>query len=282
MKKLKLLICALSIFSIVSCNVENSSNEEPNVLDLRIKKNGNVSTTRTTRNNATVNPDGSVQTTHVKAEAVTGGILFTITKPTDATYDDGFGYVAIYREEAGVRTTYCVLPWGVTSYEPILYPFCEPGESYDFLIQIESTYSNDNGRVDQYIERMTITATDGIGDIDYSNVNDKQWLTASQNGSDTTVNLVDCIPPEAANVVTYVSYFEGDRDWSNPNTKWVKEYTSNTIEFNVTETGLIDDLTSRGVTQFFAQYSFQFTLDAYPQFAQIRTMTLDSNIVNIQ
>jgi len=260
----------------------NDDDDSKEVLDLRIKKNGNPVPLQSVTEVGEPKADGSVQSTHVKIEAAAGGILFTITKPSDSTYGDGFGYVAIYRIENDVQTTCCVLPWGASSYEPFIYPFCESGETYRFKVQIESTHSNDNGRVDQYHEYLTIKATDGIGDIDYSNINSRDWLSASQSGDDALVSLSDCIPPDANSVKTTIQYFVGDGDFDKASTKYLSTYNATKIEFDRREPGLIETVKSKGASQFFAEYFFSFKLDAYPQFADIKTKTLRSNIVTIK
>lgn len=282
--KVKLLVLMLTaIFYFSSCN-NNNAESEPTILDLRIKKDGVPATSRIIKEHGTSNEDGSVQTTHVKAEQAPGGILFTINRPSGSTYDNGFGYVAIYRiEEVEVgQTTVCVLPYGQMNHEPVLYPLCEPGETYDFKVQLSSPESNDNGRIDEYYEFLTITAQDGIGDIDYSPVDEKQWVTVTQDGDDVIVELNDCIPPEAENVVSYIQFFLGDEDWNNPNTKWFRTVVKDSIEFTSTEAGIISDMKQANATQFFVQYSFKFTHNDHPQFSEIRTISLSSNVVTIE
>lgn len=279
MMKVKLLVLMLAAFSFSSCNNQES---EPTILDLRIKKDGIPVASRSIEELGTVNEDGSVQTTHVKAEQAPGGILFTINRPSGSTYDNGFGYVAIYRQEKVGDTTVCILPYDQMIHEPVLYPLCEPGETYSFKVQISSPESNDNGRIDEYYEYLTITAEDGIGDIDYSPVDEKQWVTVTQVGDDVIVEIKDCIPPEGYNVVSHIQFFLGDEDWDNPNTKWFRTVIKDDIEFISTETGIINDMKQVNATQFFVQYSFKFTHNDHPQFDEIRTMSLSSNVVNIE
>ena len=50
-----------------------------------------------------------------------------------------------------------------------VYPLCEPGEKYKFNIGIQVTDEKQNSK-DLDAEIIIITATDGIGDIDYSNL----------------------------------------------------------------------------------------------------------------
>lgn len=89
----------------------------------------------------------------------------------------------------------------LNSAKEFIYPLCEPGEKYKFCVRIEI-----GDRLNAYEDFLTITATDGIGDIDYSNLKSSRHLNLSYDGTKPTCQIIDCIPPEAKNVKTFISY----------------------------------------------------------------------------
>lgn len=209
------LVSALCFTSCSDGSSSSDSNETSSrVLDLRIKKNGVVhNSSRSIENAAEI-----TQTAHVKATAVSGGIQFEIALPSDASYLE----IRRLEDIEGMEdfwTTRCELQdaWQYKERTyTFVYPLCEPGEKYKFNIGIETT---ENGIMKPIPEEIIIiTATDGIGDIDYSNLKSRH-IDLSYDGTKPTVKVLNVIPPEGDNVKTRIGYYaqnsSTEQDWNN-------------------------------------------------------------------
>lgn len=213
------LICAICFTSCSDGSSSSDSNETSSrVLDLRIKKNGVVhNSSRSIENAAEI-----TQTAHVKATAVSGGIQFEITLPSDASYLE----IRRLEDIEGMEdfwTTRCELQdaWQYKGQTyKFVYPLCEPGEKYKFNIGIQVNAK------DLDAEIIIITATDGIGDIDYSNLTSRH-IDLSYDGTKPTVKVLNVIPPEGDNVGTRIAYYaknsSTEADWNN-NVIWFGNY----------------------------------------------------------
>lgn len=209
------LICAICFSSCSDGSSSSDSNETSSrVLDLRIKKNGVVhNSSRSIENAAEI-----TQTANVKATAVSGGIQFEIDIPKNTTYLE----IRRLEDIEGTEdfwTTRCE-PQNIWYYAgqtyTFVYPLCEPGEKYKFNIGIETT---ENGVTTTLPEEIIIiTATDGIGDIDYSNLKSRH-IDLSYDGTKPTVKVLNVIPPEGENVKTRIGYYaqnsSTEQDWNN-------------------------------------------------------------------
>ncbi|WP_308510135.1 hypothetical protein [uncultured Treponema sp.] len=205
------LICAICFTSCSDGSSSSESNDTSSrVLDLRIKKNGVVhNSSRSIENAAEI-----TQTAHVKATAVSGGIQFEIKLPSDATYLE----IRRLEDIEGMEdfwTTRCELQdaWKYVGQPyKFVYPLCEPGEKYKFNIGIQVNSK------DLDAEIIIITATDGIGDIDYSNLTSRH-IDLSYDGTKPTVKVLNVIPPEGDNVGTRIAYYaknsSTETDWNN-------------------------------------------------------------------
>lgn len=225
-------IALVSALCFTSCsdgsNSSESNDTSSRVLDLRIKKNGVVhNSSRSIENAAEI-----TQTAHVKATAVSGGIQFEIELPRDATYLE----IRRLEDIEGMEdfwTTRCELQdAGKYVGQPykFVYPLCEPGEKYKFNIGIETT---ENGVTTTLPEEIIIiTATDGIGDIDYSNLKSRH-IDLSYDGTKPTVKVLNVIPPEGENVKTRIGYYAQNSstgsDWKN-DTIWFGNYVGDKSE----------------------------------------------------
>ena len=209
------LICAICFTSCSDGSSSSDSNETSSrVLDLRIKKNGVVhNSSRSIENAAEI-----TQTDHVKATAVSGGIQFEIALPSDASYLE----IRRLEDIEGMEdfwTTRCELQdaWKYKEQPyTFVYPLCEPGEKYKFNIGMETT---ENGIMKPIPEEIIIiTATDGIGDIDYSNLKSRH-IDLYYDGTKPTVKVLNVIPPEGDNVGTRIAYYaknsSTETDWNN-------------------------------------------------------------------
>lgn len=221
-------IALVSALCFTSCsdgsNSSESNDTSSRVLDLRIKKNGVVhNSSRSIENAAEI-----TQTAHVKATAVSGGIQFEIKLPSDASYLE----IRRLEDIEGMEdfwTTRCELQdaWQYKGRTyTFVYPLCEPGEKYKFNIGIQVNSK------DLDAEIIIITATDGIGDINYSNLTSRH-IDLSYDGTKPTVKVLNVIPPEGDNVGTRIAYYAQNSstgsDWKN-DTIWFGNYVGDKSE----------------------------------------------------
>lgn len=316
------LICAICFSSCSdgssssdSDDTESTTNDtSAKVLDLRIKKNGVVyNPSRSIENAAEI-----TQTTHVKATAVSGGIQFEIALPSDATYLE----IRRLEDIEGMEdfwTTRCELQdaWKYKGQTyKFVYPLCEPGEKYKFNIGIQVTDEKQNSK-DLDAEIIIITATDGIGDIDYSNLTSRH-IDLSYDGTKPTVKVLNVIPPEGDNVGTRIAYYaknsSTETDWNNDviwfgnylgkktdtdtvsSTKLhdAKDYTNpkNPVYYledkeecqELLATGFSHFLESTNKSYLFVQYAYTFEVNEMenPERYVWRTAILDSDAIKIK
>lgn len=306
------LICAICFTSCSDGSSSSDSNETSSrVLDLRIKKNGVVhNSSRSIENAAEI-----TQTDHVKATAVSGGIQFEIALPSDASYLE----IRRLEDIEGMEdfwTTRCELQdaWKYKEQPyTFVYPLCEPGEKYKFNIGMETT---ENGIMKPIPEEIIIiTATDGIGDIDYSNLTSRH-IDLSYDGTKPTVKVLNVIPPEGDNVGTRIAYYaknsSTETDWNNDviwfgnyfgkesdtvsSTKLheAKDYTSLDNPVYCSEAkNQNQELLAKGFSHFlestnksylFAQYAYTFEVNEMknPERYVWRTAILDSEAIKIK
>lgn len=306
------LICAIC-FSSCSDGSSSSDSDDTSsrVLDLRIKKDGVVhNSSRSIENAAEI-----TQTAHVKATAVSGGIQFEIALPSDASYLE----IRRLEDIEGMEdfwTTRCepqnILEYAGKTYT-FVYPLCEPGEKYKFNIGMETT---ENGIMKPIPEEIIIiTATDGIGDIDYSNLKSRH-IDLSYDGTKPTVKVLNVIPPEGDNVGTRIAYYaknsSTETDWNNDviwfgnyfgkesdidtvsSTKLheAKDYTSldNPVYCSEAEnqellaTGFSHFLESTNKSYLFVQYAYTFEVNEMenPERYVWRTAILESDIIKVK
>lgn len=317
------LICAICFSSSSDSNdTENTTNgtestttdTSSKILDLRIKKDGVVyNPSRSIENAAEI-----TQTDHVKATAVSGGIQFEIALPSDASYLE----IRRLEDIEGMEdfwTTRCELQdaWQYKGQTyKFVYPLCEPGEKYKFNIGIETTTIN-NVTTTLPEEIIIITATDGIGDIDYSNLKSRH-IDLSYDGTKPTVKVLNVIPPEGDNVGTRIAYYaknsSTETDWNNDviwfgnylgkktdtdtvsSTKLhdAKDYTNpkNPVYYledkeecqELLATGFSHFLESTNKSYLFVQYAYTFEVNEMenPERYVWRTAILDSDIIKVK
>ena len=304
------LICAICFTSCSDGSSSSDSNETSSrVLDLRIRKNGVVhNSSRSIENAAEI-----TQTAHVKATAVSGGIQFEIDIPEYTTYLE----IRRLEDIEGMEdfwTTRCepqnILEYAGKTYT-FVYPLCEPGEKYKFNIGMETT---ENGIMKPIPEEIIIiTATDGIGDIDYSNLTSRH-IDLSYDGTKPTVKVLNVIPPEGDNVGTRIAYYaknsSTETDWNNDviwfgnyfgkksdtvsSTKLheAKDYTNPEKPVYCSEAenqellakGFSHFLESTNKSYLFVQYAYTFEVNEMenPERYVWRTAILDSDIIKVK
>lgn len=309
------LICAICFSSCSDgSSTSDSDDTSSRVLDLRIKKNGVVyNPSRSIENEAEI-----TQTTNVKATAVSGGIQFEINLPPDATYLE----IRRLEDIEGMEdfwTTRCELQdaWQYKGQTyTFVYPLCEPGEKYKFNIGMQVTENNITKDLDAEI--IIITATDGIGDINYSNLTSRH-IDLSYDGTKPTVKVLNVIPPEGENVKTRIGYYaqnsSTESDWKN-DTIWFGNYVGDKSEtissselYNAKDytnpnspvyyeegkeaTKECQELLATGFSYFlkrtnksylFAQYAYTFEVNEMenPERYVWRTAILDSDIIKVK
>ena len=254
MKKAVKTFFALAAISLALCSCSDSgssgsdgdSGTENRVLDLRIQ-NGGVA--RWIENSASGTYEAHTELVSVTAES--DGMHFTIKNPatlkdSDGKYKEGCNWIGVYRlENIGgeeIQTTLAVID--KSPFEPVywnngtwinqepakeinfVYPLCEAGEQYKFKVQIEPQRGLDENGIENPVDRdhgysqyLTLTAKGGIGDIDYSNLKNGEWVFASYSDNKATVWIENVIPPQDSvvkNVGTYIDIFYGDKDWDTP------------------------------------------------------------------
>ena len=213
-----------------------------------------------------------VKTAHATATVYENGIYFEITKPTDACYKNGLGYVGIWKMEEidskTVQTTRVEAQYidgGTRSKKCAFWALCTPNTKMTFKVQIEPIDVNNN-RQYMYYETLTITSEGGIGDIDYSNLNAKKWLTCEYpTGSFAKFDASSFKAPENLSWIrTDIGVFAGNGDWvTNNATIYAGCFYRDGVNFNVNltddeKTSLTKMVKQNGKNTFFYQYQFTF------------------------
>lgn len=107
------------------------------------------------------------------------------------------------------------------------YPLCEPNERYVFIIELKSIDANfHSGDPDYEIQEfLSIKAQDGIGDIDYSNLDPSRNLEVKYDGEKPIAIVKNCVPPKNTNeLLSVLQVFAGNRDWQGDSSHWIADY----------------------------------------------------------
>ena len=242
------------------------------VLDLRIKG-GTVANTNNVYDPTKTFEWGSVsgdtvKTKHVTATPYTNGIYIEIICPEDECYGGKLGYVAVREvsDENDIITR--VEPKVMIGNKKVCFwPCCSAGQVLKFSVQIEPNDSH-KYREYTYYETLTITATGGIGKIDYTNLKAKQWLTYGWENGRPVVRFdsSDLVMPNASNIRTSFQIFAGNGDWNTNNaTIWCAGFNRSgaIYDFVLTDSEvqtLISAVKEKGKKQFIYQYDFEFDI----------------------
>lgn len=289
-----------------------SSNSDGNkeVLDLRIQNNGTIaSSARFTEEEVDSFNLYEASTELVRAVSMEDGIHFTIKNPVIALNDEyyrkhGCSFISVTRLENingiyNMRTTTAVLNnlrfcrFSEKEYREeinFVYPLCEAGEVYKFLIEMAPITGNSIGGEDKkYYHYVTVKAKGGIGDIDYSNFSYGDWAFASCRDGKAKVWTENVIPPQdtvVQNVRTYIDIFYGDNKW-NGNTGWLMSYESKKgVEEFVSDIELRQQYGEKtiqelGANTFFAHYMFYFSVPNTPEVTRWRTVGLETELTEV-
>ena len=118
-----------------------------------------------------------------------------------------------------------------------------------------------------YDETIEITPQGGIGEIDYSNFDAKQWFTYGWENGKPVIKFdgSELVVPNGANLETRISFYAGNGVWENNATIWVKEYAvaGAKYEINLPDDELEDlkkKVADKGKNQIYYEYMFQFKI----------------------
>lgn len=293
------------------------SNSDGNrgILDLRIQNNGTIAgSSRFIKEEANSSNLYEASTKLVSAVAKEDGIHFTIKNPLfaldDKNFEKGSSFIGVTRIEKingeDIETTCAAItnnpfhnwsnelnPFESDNVEvSFVYPVCEAEEVYKFMVQIQPL--NVEGEDKIYRHYVTVKAKGGIGDIDYSNFSYGDWAFASCSDGKAKVWTENVIPPQDSvveNVRTYIDIFYGDKKW-NGNTGWLLAYESkedveevvSDIELRQQygdEEGNKKTIQELGKNTFFAQYHFIFSVPNCPEVTRWTTITLETDLVEV-
>lgn len=180
-----------------------------------------------------------------------------------------------------------------------LYPLCEPGERYVFQIELQTT-DGDNLREAIKQEWLSIVAENGVGDIDYSNLNEARHLELTYDGEKPTSTVSNFIPPKnVKNLYSRIEYFAGTTEWAPGATYWFAGYSQDASNPVFDKDPCMEDvkswakpeevelyrasrcfnatLKSKGKKQFFSEQFFSFQVPEAQGISEFRTINLRSD-----
>ena len=172
------------------------------------------------RENETAEVRFSPETEHVKAQAESGGIRFTIRRPDKKSYSEGFGTVIIYkRDKNGTELVRAVVVDGGAGSSrskkelSCLFPLCERGEECRFLIQIEPADGNTN-KTDVYCETLNIKAAGGSGTAFLPEAKGRAAASYSSGGT-LSVFIEETEPWKKVKRTVKLNFFAGNGDFTS-------------------------------------------------------------------
>ena len=229
-----------------------------------------------------------------------------VVKKTDKIYG-GVSGVQIWRYEPEVKSN-----GGTTRAELAIdnnvdtwtcfYPLCEAGERYIF--DVEFLPNEDSYHREAVInEWVSITAQGGIGDIDYSTLNENRRLNLTYDGEKPISTISNYGPPvlpaSANNLASVIEYFAGTTEWKPGTTYWIAGYRQDASNMVFNKDPCIEELKtwaspeevelyrtsrcfnatvrSKGKNQFFSEQFYKFLLPEAQGITEFRTMVLRSN-----
>ena len=168
--------------------------------------------------NSSGNSSGSVsvETAHLKAEAVDGGIKFTV-KVLGEAYKDDF-WLIVNRDGYGeVGRVRC--EWNDKSANWTgVYPFVNAGSSYTAELVLHDAQDVESK------EQVTIKATGGSGEINYAGESSSSLEVSNEKISFSVVNYPPYLMPAGAvDKKFYASFFAGE-GWIDATSTWDGAY----------------------------------------------------------
>ncbi len=230
-----------------------------------------------------------------------------IVKRTNRVYG-GVGGIQIWRYEPtvagnnGSTTRAEVLIDNNVDTWTCFYPLCEAGERYIFNVEIMPNEDNEHREAVLH-EWLSITAQGGIGDIDYSTLNENRRLNLTYDGEKPISTISNYGPPvlpaSANNLASVIEYFAGTTEWKPGTTYWIAGYRQDASNMVFNKDPCIEELKtwaspeevelyrtsrcfnatvrSKGKNQFFSEQFYKFLLPEAQGITEFRTMVLRSN-----
>lgn len=182
------------------------------------------------------------------------------------------------------------------------YPLCEAGERYIFNVEIMPNEDNEHREAVLH-EWLSITAQGGIGDIDYSTLNENRRLNLTYDGEKPISTISNYGPPvlpaSANNLASVIEYFAGTTEWKPGTTYWIAGYRQDASNMVFNKDPCIEELKtwaspeevelyrtsrcfnatvrSKGKNQFFSEQFYKFQLPEAQGISEFRTIVLRSN-----
>lgn len=183
-----------------------------------------------------------------------------------------------------------------------LYPLCKPGERCVFKVRLQPI-DVDNHRELEVCEWLSIIAQDGVGNIDYSNLNEARRLELTYDGEKPTSTVFNFSPPilpaSAKNLLSVIEYVAGTSEWATGTTYWIAEYSQDVSNYVFDKDPCMEDVKSwakpeeveryrasrcfnatvksKGKKQFFSEQFYKFQLPEAQGISEFRTINIRSN-----
>ncbi len=229
-----------------------------------------------------------LQTEHVKIEKVSGGLKFTITRPSDDCYNPdkggGWGYTSISSD----GMTFVIDNENKKVVE-CFYPMVKPGKQYEFHLSTEP--SNRDLRQFCKYESLSVIAADGKGDVDFSNSSKDGYVDVTYDGTKPILTLKNYKAPDNVTIVqTVFQYFatnqselkDGHVDWDTPNALvWLDQYEAEGAVYEcavdplANKGGIIAALAAKEKDTLYAFCFFNFDVPEATGFSQFRTPAIE-------
>jgi hypothetical protein len=226
----------------------------------------------------------SVESENVRAVAEENGIKFTITRPSDEAFDNGYDCIFIYLLENGRRTTVTSVDYTLEENNKIevLYPLVKKGTDYIFRIQLQTKSGTDYNE-----ELSAITAKGGIGHVEYPDLTNSVCTATYGNSVEFSVDSESLIDKtKMRNIKTVVNcFYNGGKTRGGWFYYVTREGIQKTVTLTAEEKSAFDEVfKSNGADTFRAEYSYFFDLPAGTESYGVsdwRTATLFSEYVTV-
>lgn len=182
------------------------------------------------------------------------------------------------------------------------YPLCEAGERYIFNVEFQP-YEDNYHREAVLHEWVSITAQGGIGDIDYSTINENRRLSLTYDGEKPTSTISNhspsMLPASATSIASVIEYFAGTTEWKPGTTYWIAGYRQDASKMVFDKDPCMEEIKtwaspvevekyrtsrcfnatvrSKGKNQFFSEQFYKFQLPEAQGITEFRTLILRSN-----
>ncbi len=204
---------------------------------------------------------------YVTAKVYTNGIYFEVSRPSEECYLAGWGGTINPVEADGKKSTRLYLiNSGDETKRSGFWPLCIKGKKIKLSVYVEPA------NVDQYRELtheeiFEITPAGGIGEIDYSNYDSKNWFTYGWENGKPVIKFdsSDLVLPNGANIKTRIGFYAGTGVWENNATIWINAWEVDGAVYEVELTDsfveeLKTEVADKGKSQIYYEYYFEFSI----------------------